>query len=64
MAVKRCQHCELGIAKQGNKFSFAVMTKSMTDDLGKQDTLRRAYKTEKCPICGGKLIGRKATRAG
>jgi hypothetical protein len=55
MAVKRCQRCELGIVKQKNRFAFAIATKNMTDDLGKQDTLRRAFETAKCPVCGGKL---------
>jgi len=60
MAVKRCHRCELGIVKWGNKFGFAVAFKHMTDDLGKQDTLRRAYRSAKCPICGGKLIEEEA----
>jgi hypothetical protein len=60
MAVKRCERCELGIIKRGNKFVFAVVTKNMADNLGKQDTLRRAYKTAKCPICDGELVKTKS----
>jgi hypothetical protein len=64
MSVHRCEHCELGILKQGDRYTFAVPAKNLVDKLDSQRTLKIAYETGKCPICGGKMIGGRAAKAG
>jgi hypothetical protein len=64
MPVQRCVRCELGILKQGTQFTFGVPAKDFIDKLQNQRTLKIAYETGKCPICGGRMTGERAAKAG
>jgi hypothetical protein len=64
MAVQRCEGCELGIVKQESRYTFGVPAKNLIDKLENQRTLKTAYETGTCPICGGKMTGARAAKAG
>jgi hypothetical protein len=64
MVVQRCERCEFGIAKEGDKYTFAVPARNLIDRLEKKDTLRVAYETGICPICETKMTAEKTAKAG
>jgi hypothetical protein len=64
MAVQRCEHCELGILRQGDRYTFGVPAKNLMDKLENQRTLKIAYETGKCPLCGRKMTAARVAKAG
>ena len=55
MYVFNCERCNLEITKDGDNYRYRKPGLVVPTKLQEFGTLRRAYETELCPLCGFKM---------